>query len=171
METSRWQEREEDGHCLRCQGTERRTLHSVPFLLHQSRPQPMGQCHPCCLHHADTSWQCPHIHSLTCSSMVILQPVCLTTTMSYPGLFLSPPLYGQGRWLGIAEPQVFSLVMGPRQCLSSCADRTLSTVVSHRENLLWQPYLWFTTLYGCENNRRSVEKKIFEFGPFPNLPI
>lgn len=68
--------------------------------------------------------------------MVILLPVHLTTTMRSPGLFLSPPLYGQGRGLGIAEPQVFSLVPDPRQCLSSCADGTLSTAVSHRESRL-----------------------------------
>lgn len=69
-----------------------------PFSFTSPGPQPMGQCRPCCRHTlADTSGQSPHRYSLPCSSMVILQPVRLTTTMRYPGLFLSPPLYGQGR--------------------------------------------------------------------------
>lgn len=55
-----------------------------PFSFTSPGPQPMGQCHPCCHHtSADTSGQCPHRYSLTCSSTVILQLVRLTMTISY----------------------------------------------------------------------------------------
>lgn len=135
----------------------------------------MEQCCPCCHHTlANTSGECPHRHSWGTLPWWFYSWSIWQWWRTVAGLFLSTPLVWMGPVTGHHWTSSFQSCAGATAAPLSqalCQDRMLDTVLSHRENGLWQSYLWSTTLCWCENNRHSVGKSCFEFGAFPELAI